>query len=295
MKLRRVAAVLLILPLLCCFGCSKEPSESPASEATTPPPTATPTPTPLPQEIVDPAGVTLAERFIPPEGFIRTDIAVGSFAEYLRFAPLREDGTAVKNADGTLAMGVQAEAVLELPLNSDRCKGTDMLLLLRALYLQKQGRYDEIVFHFESGFTYDYESYLSGKRVKVDGSKVSWVSGGAAAEDSPEALTAYLEVLYSYSKATTLKLDTKTAHDLAPGTLFTENSGAFVADMAYNAATGETAVLLLRGCAATAEISCDLFILGDSTSPTSPWVILSDGGGLYVGEVSYIKANLREF
>ncbi|MDR1735865.1 MAG: DUF4846 domain-containing protein [Oscillospiraceae bacterium] len=298
MKKLSLCVLLLALCLVlsaCGGGGSPSPSptrsvgnSSPPPTDTAPPPTPSPTQTP---EIKDPGGTTVGTRFAPPQGFTRADVGEGNFAAFLRDLPLKTDGMSVTLYDGSVGT-VSAAAVVDIPIGeSDRCQRTDALILLRARYLYGAGLKSEIMFHFTSGFSYDYSSYSAGKRVKVSGSDVEWVSGGTAL-DNETVLGNYLDVLYSYSRASTLEsLDTKEAGELYPGVLFTDGNGAIIADMAVNAETGETAVILIGG----GSPACDLYIPPNSDAEISPWHIVSPGGGIYIGEASFMAVDAREF
>lgn len=289
-------ALTLGLLLVACSGGKASPSPSMPAVSPSPsagglfgPPTMEPSPSP---KAVDPAALTLEERYAPPTGYTRVETDDGSFGTYLRAIPLKPDGSAVLQHDGT-ASEASAAAVVDLSIGAgDRCQLTDALLLLRARYLFDAGRKDEIQFYFSSGFLYDFTTYAAGRRVKVDGNNVTWVTKDTPG-DTLQDLYGYLGTLYSYSRAVSVKAnDTMQTSNVVPGTLFTNDGGAIIADLARNDATGESVVLLIRG----GSPASDLYVMDNTLAPElSPWFSVSPAGGIYAGEITFMISDAREF
>ncbi|WP_424245465.1 hypothetical protein Dip510_000396 [Elusimicrobium posterum] len=72
------------------------------------------------QDIMNPQGKTLAERFAPPAGYERTPAAQGSFAAYLRALPLKEQGEKIKYFDGRTKHSLNTVyiSVIDMPISA---------------------------------------------------------------------------------------------------------------------------------------------------------------------------------
>lgn len=294
-----VLAMALCLLLAACSG-SPSPDPSPSPTVAPPgsgelygPPTVAPSPTPSPPpEVIQADAPTLGERFAPPQEYTRAEAAEGTFAAYLRDLPLKPDGTSVAQHDGTVSSAAAA-AVVDIDIGtSDRCQLTDALLLLRARFLFDTGRKNDIQFYFSSGFLYDFTTYTTGRRVKINGNDVRWVAKEAAGDTLPD-LYNYLGTLYSYSRAASVKAnDTKQTGQIVPGAVFTNDGGAMIADVARNDTTGETLVILVRG----GSPASDLYVVKNIQLPDlSPWISVSAGGGIYLDGVTFLESDAREF
>ena len=153
----------LIATALFLLACT---SEKVASEKATPVKVNTVKETPK-QDPIKPNGNTLATRFQPPNGFERIKATDNSFAHYLRNLPLKPAGTEVKFYDGSVKPNYDVyEAVIDLPIGKkDLHQCADAVMRLRAEYLWKQKKYDQIHFNFTNGFRVDYSEWMQGKRI----------------------------------------------------------------------------------------------------------------------------------
>jgi len=226
-----------------------------------------------------PEGDTLRERFLPPEGYARTEAAAGSLAEFLRDYPMEPDGTRVHLYNGKELLRSSAAAVFSMHLgNRDLQQCADSVMRVYAEYLRKNGREDAIAFHFVSGFLCDWKTYRSGMRVKVDGNTVNWYAG-----DEPSASDAtfekYLEIVFSY--ASTLSLQNESApadlEDVRVGDMFLRpgSPGHVVLVVDVCEKDGKKAFLLAQGNMPAQQFH----VLKNSAHPKDPWY--------YVDEVKY--------
>lgn len=290
--MKRLLIILLcavtIIGLSGCDGSGASPSPSPSAGQESP----SPSPSPSPKTILNPEGATLEERFDTPLGFTRTPQTEDSFGSYLRALPLKADGSSAHLFDGTAVPGAAPAAVFDLDVGArDNCQNTDVLLKIRAEYLYSRERYSEIAFHFMSGFNFTYETWAEGNTIKVDNSKVDWVSSGDP-DNSPQSLDKYLHMLYAYSNATAILSDLQSAADPTLGDVFTEGGGVMIVDMAENAETGETIVMLCAGGSPAQSIR----LLANTREPLiSPWFTVSDGGVVYTDAGSFVMSALMRF
>lgn len=175
-------------------------------------------------EVINSDTKTIGE--IPlPEGFERVAIEdTTSFAYFLRNLPLKPLGTPVMTYDGYEAGTTDvAYAVIDAygPSNEDIQQCADAIIRLRAEWLWKNKRYNEIAFHFTNGWLCEYAKWADGYRVSVEGNKTSWQK--AAAEDySYENFQKYLRTVFYYAGTLSLEkeLEPTTVHAMQIGDVF---------------------------------------------------------------------------
>jgi len=269
-------------------GCA---GKKPAGSA--PPPGGTPvpaTPTPTPRPIKDPEGGTVSARFNPPPGYARTPLEDNSFGAYLRSLPLKADGEPVLLMDGTERPDAPQAAVLSISMCNKNQQGPRALVRLRAEYLFQTGQAGRITYHFFSEFVFPFTKWCEGYRVNVDGRNVEWEKKAGPSGDH-DALLSYLNILFAYSNAASLKKELQPATDMQPGDVFINDKSVMIADMAVNTA-GETVFLLLQSPAPTQEI----YILKNDNNPAlSPWYSASELSPLVTPEGEFTLADLGRF
>ncbi len=289
---RALFAVFCLLTVLLLPGCGGSGSGASASPSPSLSESPSPSPTPTPVPILMPEGETLETRFNLPEGFARTAQPEDSFGAFLRVLPLKPDGSSAYLFDGTAITGLSPAAVISWdPGTQDRCQNTDALIRLRAEFLFSRERFEDISFHFMSGFNFAFSKWSEGYSIKVSGSKVDWVKSGEP-DSSHEALEKYLSNLYVYTNATAILSDLQSASEPSPGDVFVEDGGVMIADLAENSASGETIVMLCKGGGSAQN----LYIVGNTREPEiSPWFPVSDGGVVYTGSGSFVISALKRF
>ena len=151
------------------------------------------------------SGQTIAERIMPPEGYVRTEVAANSFASYLRRLPLQPEGSKVLLYNGeTKRNQLPAYAVVDLDIGKrDLQQCADAVIRLRAEYLYEQKQYAAIHFNFTNGFNAEYTKWAKGSRIRVNGNTVSWYP--SKGEDySYKTFRSYLDMVFSYAGTTSL-------------------------------------------------------------------------------------------
>ena len=101
---------------------------------------------------------------------------------------------------------------------SDLQQCADALMRLRAEYLFKQKRYNEIGFHFVSGDYYSWTEYCKGLRPAAKAGGVQFIRF-APCERTHESLRRYLDVVYAYASTISLAKELKQADDFEVGTV----------------------------------------------------------------------------
>lgn len=156
--------------------------------------------------LIHSSGPTLEERFSVPQGYGRVEKPLGSFQAYLRQYPLKPDKSPVLLYDGRekAAQDIHA-AVFAMPMvEGDLQQCADSVIRMYGEYFWLMEDYESISFHLTNGFLMDYTSWMSGKRLSVNGNQVSWVKK-ASYDNSRESFTKYLRQVMVY--AGTLSLD----------------------------------------------------------------------------------------
>lgn len=247
---------------------------------------------------IDPNGKTVKTRFAPPAGYFRDSVAENSFAHYLQNFPLKEDGSKVYLYDGQLKSRQNFHAaVLDISIGKrDLQQCADAIMRLRAEYLYQNERFNDISFHFTNGFKADYDRWKDGKRIQVNGNKVSWVPGGTAGT-SRRGFDKYLTMVFSYAGTISLRKEMKkTALENAKiGDVFIQagspGHAVIIMDMATDKAGGK--MVLLAQSYMPAQ---NIHILKNTSDPDlSPWYYLTDLKELNTPEWDFTKDDLRGF
>ncbi len=254
------------------------PAPSTGDAVATPTPSAPPRATPaVAVPIIFPDGETVKERFSPPAGYTRPLRQAGSIVGYLMDLPLKPDGSPVLLYDGTEKELSVYEAVVDMPVGTrNHQQAVGSVERIYAQYLYANGLEDNIVFHFTSGFKFDWKTWASGRKLKVDGSKVSFTSGGTKSTGE-ENFEKYLVQLMQYNSIKALASDVEDASDLAPGVMLYQNAGTdkshvvMIMDMCENE-NGDKLYILGQGFKPAQEMH---ILKNVQDASISPWVQLS--------------------
>lgn len=233
----------------------------------------------------------------PPAGFERKAFPTGHFAVHLGRLPLKDKDAPVKLFDGGLKWDQNVHyAVIDLAIgNKDLHQCADALMRVRADFLRDQKRFDEIQFHFVSGFNCSYAQWMTGKRVRVSGNKVSWYDGGTAG-DSEASYWKYLETVWSYASTLSLEkeLKQKAVEDIATGDVWIKGGSPghalLVVDVVQNA-SGEKRFLLAQSYMPAQEMHV---LKNPKNDDLSPWYELPTET-LKTPEWTFELSQLREW
>jgi hypothetical protein len=243
-------------------------------------------------------GGTISERINVPEGFSRVETQDGSFGHYLQNLPLKPHGSKVLYFDGRIKSGQVHEAVVDLDVGDrDLQQCADAVMRLRAEYLYKQGRYDEIHFSFTNGFKADYIKWMQGYRIAVDGNDVSWVKS-ASASNRYEDFRRYLNMVFTYAGSLSLSKELKqvTLDDLQIGDVFIQGGSpghcVIVVDMAKNEETGEKMFMLAQSYMPAQDIH---ILKNPQNEELSPWYSADFGEMLMTPEWTFEKSDIKRF
>ncbi len=239
-------------------------------------------------------GLTIIDRFIPPNGYKRVASSAGTFGHFLQQLPLKPQGAQVTYFNGAKKpnRGIYA-AVVDLPIGTkDLHQCADAIIRLRADYLHQQGRTDEIGFHYTNGFWADYKHWQKGYYPKVSGNTVQWVKGNKNADNYWK----YLENIFSYAGTLSLQkeLNQKEVKKLNIGDVFIQGGSpghaVIVVDKAVQQNSGKIAYLLAQSYMPAQE----LHILNNPNSK-SAWYFVTDETVINTPEWTFSTDDLHGF
>ena len=229
---------------------------------------------------VNPVGTTLKERIITPAGYIRVAETAGSFGAYLRVLPLKPDGAKVHFFNGKVKdkPGVYM-AVVDMPIgNKDLQQCADVVMHVRAEYLFKAHKEEQIHFTFTNGFKAPYSKWRDGYRIAVKGNNVEWVKK-AAPDNLFASFDQYMDYVYNYCGSLSLSKELKkvSIKDIQPGDVFinggTPGHAEIVLDVAVNG-SGKKVFLLAQSYMPAQEMQV---LQNPRNSSLSPWYEYNDG------------------
>lgn len=244
-------------------------------------------------------GNTIATRFAPPSGYVRTKVDSTSFTHYLRNLPLKPKGSKVSyfNGKAKANFGVY-DAVIDLPIGKrDLHQCADAVIRLRAEYLFKQKRYADIHFNFTNGFKADYNNWKNGNRIVVRGNKVFWKQM-ANPSNSPRIFWKYLEMVFGYAGTASLskELKPKDLKDIEAGNVFIKGGfpghAVIVVDVAQNTRTGKKMFLLAQSYMPAQELQ---ILKNPNSAKDSPWYSSDFNDKLVTPEWVFKKSELKRF
>ena len=216
-------------------------------------------------------GMDIESRVRVPEGYERTEAGNGSFAEFVRKYPLKDDGSPILLYNGKKRNPDYCIAVLAMHLgDKDLQQCADSVIRLYAEYFRQTGLNDRIAFHFVNGFLCDWNSYREGKRIKVTGNDVSWVSS-ANADNSDEAFEGYLETVFNYASTISMmaESDEIDVSEIEIGDIFIYAGSPGHVEMVCDVCekSGKKAFLLAQGLMPAQE----MHVLNNPRHPEDPW------------------------
>ncbi|KMQ65817.1 hypothetical protein ACM46_08180 [Chryseobacterium angstadtii] len=153
---------------------------------------------------------TIRERFSAPEGYTWMEEKPGSFGYFIENFKLKPYGSQIMKYDGTaIATQDLHEAVFDIDTgNKDLQQCADAAIRLRAEYLYKAQKYDEIQFHFTSGDLVSWNNYKNGIRTFVNGNSVRFRKA-AGFDNSYQNFRKYLDLIFNYAGTISLNKETQ--------------------------------------------------------------------------------------
>jgi hypothetical protein len=243
---------------------------------------------------------SIAARIGAPEGFVRQDLAPGSFADWLRHLPLKPGKPPVMLHNGRRKANQDAHvAVVDIDVGTgDLQQCADAVIRLRAEYLYSQARYDDIHFNFTSGDEASYGRWIEGYRPAVHGNHVSWAKS-ARRDSSRAAFEAYLKKVFTYAGSYSLSKELIPVGDVTEisiGDVFILGNfpghAVMVVDVAVERDTGEKLFLLAQSYMPAQEIH---ILKNPSDKTLSPWYDTGFGNILRTPEWIFRPSHLMRW
>lgn len=258
-------------------------------------------PVPVIKSLINPSGRVLRDRFIVPDGYTRVEVDPESFAAYLQNLPLKPYGAKVKYYDGREKTDRAYYAVVDYDLGSrDLQQCADGVMRLRAEYLYKAGRAEDIQFYFVNGFKADFKTWSEGNTVSINGNNVSWVKK-ALNDSSYESLQKYLDIVYAFSSTLSLdqELKAKETSEMQIGDVFIKGGSpghcVIVVDMAKNPDTGEGLFMLAQSYMPAQDIQILKNPNATEDYLENPWYSLDFGEKLLTPEWTFESNSLKSW
>lgn len=153
---------------------------------------------------------TIRERFSPPEGYEWSEEKPDSFGYFIENFKLKPYDSQILKYDGNpISTQHLHEAIFDIDTgNKDLQQCADAAIRMRAEYLYKTKKFDEIKFHFTSGDLLSWNDYKNGTRAFVNGNSVSFRKT-AAFDDSYQSFRNYLDLIFNYAGTISLNKETK--------------------------------------------------------------------------------------
>ncbi|MBV1757140.1 MAG: DUF4846 domain-containing protein [Dethiosulfatibacter sp.] len=243
-------------------------------------------------------GMTVAERYMTPQGYDRTDVEPDSFSAFLRQQRLKSYGERVFYYDGRQKRGEGIyDSVFDVDIGDrDLHQCADAIMLLRAEYLYSQKRYDEIAFNFVSGFTAEYSKWMDGYRIKVEGNDVSYYKATDLSE-TYESFRKYMDMVFAY--ASTLSMEKElmpvSANDMKIGDVFivggSPGHAIIVVDMAENE-NGNKIFMVAQSYMPAQQTQ---ILINPADGSISPWYSIEGVDQLRTPEWTFSLDRLKRF
>lgn len=209
---------------------------------------------------------TIRERFSPPKDYEWQEEKPDSFGYFIENFNLKPYGSPILKYDGTpISTQHLHEAVFDIDTgNKDLQQCADAVIRLRAEYLYKMKRFDEIRFHFTSGDLLSWNEYKNGTRAFVNGNSVSFRKT-AGFDDSYENFRSYLDLIFNY--AGTISLNKEAQPVL-------KNSNLKTGDILITPGSPGHVVFIAGVC--NNKEGKRLFLLGEGFTPAQSIHVLSN-------------------
>jgi hypothetical protein len=247
---------------------------------------------------IDTEGKTIAERFPPPAGFKRTVFPEGSFQAWLQALPLKDGCPRIRLYNGSeLAYRDWHCAIVDMDIGDrDLQQCADTIIRLRAEYLWKMKRYNDLHFNFTSGDVSGWLKWRDGFRPSVRGNKVKFVKT-AKYDESYSNFRRWMENVFYYAGTISISRDfpkLKDAAAIRPGDFFVEagspGHAVIIVDVAVNETTGGKIMLLAQGFMPAQEMH---ILKNPGSDDLSPWYLVNFGPVLETPQWNFNAEHLR--
>lgn len=247
-------------------------------------------------QIIDSSATTIQTRFSPPDGFVRQKQT--GFSNYLRHLPLKSTAAKVHYYNGQEKSNNVYAAVIDIDVGTrDLQQCADAIMRLRAEYLYSIKDYHKIHFNFTNGFRCNYSEWMKGKRILVNGNKVTWVQKHQPSNNYKDFRN-YLTIIFSYAGTLSLDKELKpvSIEDLQIGDVFIQGGSPghaiIVVDVAISRVTNEKVFLLVQSYMPAQDIHV---LKNFANKDNNPWYSIPKNGVLNTPEWTFETGDLKRF
>lgn len=233
------------------------------------------------QQLINPQGKTIKDRFKPPVGYERKNYKKNEFGYFLQQLPLKPIEALVSYYNGRTKDRRDIYAsVIDLPIGKrDLHQCADAVMRLRADYLYQNKKYKDIHFNFLSdGKPRYYEQFAAG-------------------DYSYPKYWKYLENIFAYANTSSLHdelTNVKSMDDVSIGDTFVQKGNPIghaiiIVDVVVNPKNGKKLVLMAQSYMPAQELQ---IINNPVNKSLSPWYVLS-GDVIRTPEWKFYPQNLK--
>lgn len=241
-------------------------------------------------------GMTIEDRYLPIEGYTRNEYGLHSFAEFLRNQKLKPYGEKILYYDGRekSSNGIYDSAFDVDIGDRDLHQCADAIMLLRGEYLYSQGLYDKISFNFVSGFRAEYQKWMDGYRIEVQGNDVKYYKAKEPS-NTYEDFRKYMDMVFAYSGTLSLEneLERVNVDNMNIGDVFivggSPGHAVIVVDMAINS-FGDKIFLLAQSYMPAQQTQ---LLINPMDEDISPWYALKGKEKLITPQWTFELNSLR--
>lgn len=244
------------------------------------------------------ASHSIAMRVPTPRGFGRMKVGGETFANWLRYLPLKPGEQPVTLHTGKARRNQQGQyAVVDIDTGSqDLQQAPDAVLRLWTEYLFSAGQWDRIRIPIDGGVL-EWTRWAEGFRPEVQDGTLTWKQTDQA-DSSREAFRGFLDHAFAGFDTQTLTALAKPVKldDIQPGDFFVHpgspGHAVLVADVAIFAPSGETIMLLVQG----GLPAQDIHLAANPRDETlSPWFAASGVSVIPMRGFTFTAAELMRF
>lgn len=240
----------------------------------------------------------LKDRIETPSHCQRITHAPNSFADYLRYLPLKSHGSKVAYYSGSEKFnpGIYCAVIDQNIGDKDLHQCADAIIRLKADYHFEKKEFEKIQFNFTNGHRIKYAKWKEGHRIAVDGNKTRWVKTSTPS-DSYENYWAYLEQIFLYAGTASLEKELKGRPllEMQAGDVFIYGGfpghAILVVDMCENIFTGKKYYLLGQSYMPAQQFH---ILNNPNDHSISPWYELK-AGDIITPEWTFSQNQLKQF
>lgn len=198
---------------------------------------------------------TIINRVDLPEGYERIKVKPNSFENWLRYLPLKKDGSEIFLYNGQKKYFQENHvAVIDIDIGDrDLQQCADAYIRLRAEYLYSTRKFDSISFNYTSGDRSTFRNWINGLRPDVRENQVNWIQLESV-DSSYSNFKLYLEKIFTYAGTYSLTkemIQKANLSDIMIGDVLVQGGFpghlVFVVDICINNITNEKLFLLAQG------------------------------------------------